>query len=355
MTSKLAAIVTGPDTYLDHLGVISYIMKMPIFITEKTTYNAALTFYPQIQAVFKDASELDADFLSQNFDVLFESGKFFALQLAPILELLYKKRMRFIYCPHGHSDKGHSAKNFVRQDISLIYGDHMYDLLKKTGAINKIGTTVTTGNYRKIFYHRYQTFYDTLTHNLIGTKLNSEKKTALYAPSWQDGENPSSFFSFTDNLIQSLKNDYNLIIKLHPFLEKFHPAETYKVLERHKNDPNVIFLENFPSIYPLLEICDLYLGDYSSIGYDYLAFNKPLYFLIPDNAPSFNLHKGGLRVPLDAEIKSFISNTWEENVNGKSEMRKSIYKEVFGVEKSFDEIQKDILDELKVFNELRRV
>ena len=343
MTSKLAAIVTGPDTYLDHLGILSYIMKMPLFITEQETYKAALDFYPQIQSIQKEAQDLDAHFLSEHFDVLFESGKFFAVQLSSLIELLYKKKMRFIYCPHGHSDKGHSAKNFATQDISLVYGRHMNDLLSQTGAIHSIGGTITTGNYRLLFYKKYQSFYDNLTKKHVTSKLIPQKKIALYAPSWQDGENPSSFFHSTGKLIQDLKEEFNLIIKIHPFSEKFHPAQTHLILEKYKNDPTVLFLDRFPCIYPLLQACDLYIGDYSSIGYDFLAFNKPLYFLIPENAPTFELHSSGLIIPPKEHIGSFIQSTWEENTKGKTQVRTSIYEYVFGEEKSFDVLQKDIL------------
>ncbi len=349
MTTKLAAIVTGPDTYLDHLGPISYIMQMPLFITEKATYESALTFYPQIQGVYKEAEDLDADFLSRNFDALFESGKFFALQLTPILELLHKKKMRFIYCPHGHSDKGHSGKNFAKQDISLVYGDHMKELLNQTGAINTIGSTVTTGNYRLLFYQKYRSIYDKLTKLRVTANLVSHKKTAIYAPSWQDGENPTSFFELTGKLIHDLRNDFNLIIKLHPFLEKFHPAKTHAILEKHKDNTHVLFLDHFPCIYPLLQVCDLYIGDYSSIGYDFLAFDKPLYFFIPEKAPSFKLHASGLMIPPKEDISTFIQNTWEENTKGKIEIRKSVYHHVFGEEKPFNLLQKDILGELNSF------
>ncbi len=346
MEPKLAAIVTGPDTYLDHLGVLCHIMNMPLFITEEDTYKQAKIFYPQIISIQKNAEELDVDFLSTHFDALFESGKFFALQLGPIIELLYQKKMRFIYCPHGHSDKGHSAKHFASQDISLVYGNHMKDLLKETGAMNSIAATVTTGNYRLCFYQKHRSFYDNLTFEKMGKKLDPLKKTVLYAPSWQDGENPTSFFSSTEKLIEDLKGTFNLIIKLHPFLEKFHPSETYSILEKHKNDPSICFLDRFPCIYPLLQICDLYIGDYSSIGYDFLSFDRPLYFLVPETSRPFKLHSCGLVIPSNENICSFIQKTWEENTKGKQLIRNAVYEYAFGEKKTFNVLKKEILNAL---------
>jgi len=348
MDFKLAAIVTGPDTYLDHLGVLAYIMDMPLFVTEKETYRSALTFYPQVQAIHKEAQDLDVDFLAHHFDALFESGKFFTMELAPFIELLHNKKMRFVYCPHGHSDKGHSAKQFAPQDISLVYGSHMSDLLTSTGAMKSIRSTAATGNYRLAFYEKYRSFYKSLMEGNILDKLDPNKKTALYAPSWQDGENPTSFFGEARRLIQDLKQEFNLILKLHPFLKQFHPAETFTVLERCKEEQGVVFLENFPCIYPLLDACDLYIGDYSSIGYDFLSFDRPLYFLIGENSPRFEIHGCGEIIPDKENISSFIQNTWKENTLGKKEARKALYEYVFAKEKAFDVLKSEILSIMRL-------
>ncbi len=343
MDFKFAAIVTGPDTYLDHLGVLAYIMDMPLFVTEKETYSAALTFYPQVKTFHKEAQDLDVDFLAHHFDALFESGKFFTMELSPIIELLHNKKMRFIYCPHGHSDKGHSAKQFAPQDVSLVYGSHMSDLLTSTGAMKSIRSTVATGNYRLAFYEKYRFFYKDLIEQHITNKLDPAKKTALYAPSWQDGENPTSFFTSTGKLIQDLRQEFNLIIKLHPFLKQFHPAETFTVLEKYKNEQGVLFLDSFPCIYPLLEACDIYIGDYSSIGYDFLSFDRPLYFLVGENTPRFELHSCGKIIPSNENISKFIQNTWQENTLGKKDARNVLYEYVFGKKKSFDVLKEEIL------------
>ena len=338
---KSIAILTGPDTYLDHLGVICYLMDMPLIVTEEETFTSSQKFYPQVSVIKKEIGDLSSDFLANNFDVIFESGKFFATELKPIFSLMHNKNMRFVFCPHGNSDKGHSAKNHVQQDVSLVYGKHMLNLLRKTGALNKISHTPMTGNYRLPFYLKYKSFYDGLVTEQL--KLDKRKKTILYAPTWQDGENPSSFFFCTKVLIEQLKDDYNVIIKLHPFLEEFHPAHTYHIIESYKNTPGITFLSNFPIIYPLLAACDLYIGDYSSIGYDFLAFDKPLYFLTEKDPKESTIHPCGLVVPTVQEIKSFIESTIEKNQNEKQKIRQSIYDYAFGKEISFSNIKKEIL------------
>lgn len=347
MQKKHIAILTGPDTYLDHLAPICHLMDMPLIVTEETTYSSAQTFYPQIETIKKDHIELSTDYLANNFDVIFESGKFWSMELKPLFSLLHNKKMRFVFCPHGNSDKGHSIKIPIEQDLSLVYGDHMIELLTKTGAINHIASLSRTGNYRLPFYRKYQPFYDSLVEKKILSKTSKTKKVILYAPTWQDGENPTSFFTSTKKLIEELKDNFTLIIKLHPFLEEFHPAQTYYITSLYENTPNVIFLKNFPSIYSLLQISDLYIGDYSSIGYDFLAFNKPLYFLKDPGTSLSMLHPCGLFIPPEEGINAFIEKTLESNQKEKEEARKSLYIHAFGQERSFSDVKQEIIQKLK--------
>jgi teichoic acid glycerol-phosphate primase len=349
MHQRSIAITTGPDTYLDHLGVICYIMQIPLIVTEEQTYQSALRFYPQIEVIKKEYADLTLDFLANEYDSIFESGKFWASELAPLLKLFFQKEMRFIFCPHGNSDKGYSSKSHMQQDISLVYGSHMLDLLRKTGAIHFIHNVIITGNYRYPFYRKYQPFYDNLIHDHVLHRLSKKKP-----PTWQDGENPTSFFIACEQIIQELSKDFNLIIKLHPFLEEFHPAQTHAVLDKYETVQDVVLLSHFPAIYPLLHCSDLYLGDFSSIGYDFLAFDKPMYFFNPlaknnSNEQGYFLHQCGLEVPMSesTSLRAFIQSTLEINRTQKSSLRKSIYQYAFGDEQPFSTIQQTILNAMQ--------
>jgi hypothetical protein len=334
---RSVAIITGPNTHLDHLGILSAELKIPLIVTEEGTFQLAKRFYPDLDVSLKGFDELSMEYLAQNFDVIFETGKFWAAELGPFIELLFRKKMRFVFCPHGNSDKGHSLQNHVDQDISLVYGEHLHDHLIRTGAAQKIRHVLRTGNYRYPYYLRHRVFYDALADELVFRRFQDLKPTLLYAPTWQDEENPTSFFSATDALIEQLSPNYNLIVKIHPFLADRHPAEVYQVTARYENHPSVLFLNDFPPIYPLLSHCALYLGDYSSIGYDFLAFDKPLYFLNPKKAPSSSpLYGCGLEIPESAwnELNQFLMSTMERNIREFAIHRKKIYDYAFGEELS---------------------
>lgn len=342
---RCSAIITGPETHLDHLGVLSSLLQIPLFVTDEKTYILAKLYYPDLDVTLKGLDELTIGYLAENFDAIFETGKFWTAELKPFFELLFRKKMRFVFCPHGNSDKGHSLQNHVEQDISLVYGDHLSDLLKRTNAAAKIKHFVRTGNYRYPYYLKHRTFFDALAKEKVFCRFKNKKPTILYAPTWQDRENPTSFFSATDALIEQLSSNFNLVIKLHPFLLEDHPASIFSVTSRYENHPSVLFLTDFPPIYPLLARCDLYLGDYSSIGYDFLKLNKPLYFLNPKKSTSLSpLQTCGLEIPAEGggRLDEFLMNTLEESQKKLSDQRQKIYFHAFGEEISPTNLKENI-------------
>ncbi|MGH7889215.1 MAG: hypothetical protein ACRENF_01540, partial [Thermodesulfobacteriota bacterium] len=227
--SRWIAIHTGPAHYLDHLGVLCIELDLPLLMTDEAAYQAAQKFYPKLDARWIDLHDLSLEYLATHFDVIFESGHLWALELLPLFELMFNKKMRIVYCPHGNSDKGHSQKIPIPKDISLIYGSHMRDHLKKTGAMEKV---IATGNYRHGYYRKHQSFYDGLLKPHL-ENLDPAKKNVFYAPSWPDGENRSSFLACCGRIIEEVGEYYNVLLRWHPFLDEMYPVETQQIYGRY--------------------------------------------------------------------------------------------------------------------------
>lgn len=343
---RKAAVLTSVDTHLDHLGVLSILLQIPLIATEEKIFSMARRFYPEADIHFKGFDELSIKYFSDHFDVIFETGKFWAMELSFFLETLHQRKMRFVFCPHGNSDKGHSLKEHAFQDISLVYGDHLLDLLKRNGAYQKINTVVKTGNYRLSYYQKNQAFYDAQAQERVFQKFKRDKPLIFYAPTWQDKENPSSFFPTLDTILSQLGMDFNLLIKLHPFLIDDHPAHVAYIENQYAHHHGVLFLSDFPPIYPLLARCDLYLGDYSSIGYDFLSFDKPLAFLpSSERSTSYEspLHRCGLKLAQSelSDLKSVLLH-YLADAHAFAPLRQETYKYVFGNEKSPQQLRDDI-------------
>jgi hypothetical protein len=333
---RAAGVMTGPATHLDHLGVLCARLELPLIVTEEHACDLAREYYPGLSILFKEPGELTLDDLAKRYDLLLGSGRFWACDLLPLFQLLYHKRMRLAFCPHGNSDKGHTTPPDALQcpqDIALVYGEHMVDLLKRTGAYPAISQVIRTGNYRLPYYRTHHAFYDDLVQERLLSRLAPHRATILYAPTWPDRENPTSLFTAIRPLIEELTPDYNLIIKVHPLLEERYPAHLYHIEACYDQTPGLLFLRDFPPIYPLLARCAFYLGDYSSIGYDFLAFDRPLFF-IHSGAHAPYLQRCGMRIPLEElpRVRTFLAVHATENQERYAAARRDAYRYAFGEE-----------------------
>ena len=231
--------------------------------------------------------------------------------------------------------------------VHLYYGQHMRDLLEERGSLIKIRSMIRTGNYRLNYYKKRRSFYDQLTERLIFSRFKNKKKTILYAPTRDSHEGPTSFFDSCGILIEELPKNYNLIVKLHPDLFEEFPAQTYRMIGKYSQHEGVLFVENFPPIYPLLARCACYLGDYSSVGYDFLAFNRPLFFVESHNkglmrsAPT--IRQCGMTIPFGKGIFPFIEKHIEENQQTYSSAREKMYSYTFGKDRDISDIKQELL------------
>lgn len=322
---KIAAILQqGSPHHLDHLIPVCNLMQAPILVTDKESFKLAKKFYPDERIILTDDEEVE---FPHKYEAIIHS-------------FFYKKSffditgIRGVFVPHGNSDKGHHSilmEEFANQDISLIYGRKMRDFLKE----KKVDTSrcIEIGNLRYEYYFGRKAFYDEIVEREIFSKLSSAKETILYAPTWQDWENSSSFFQTHEKLLTLLPTKFNLIIKIHPWTMHYFPGQILHLLERQEKD--VLFLVDFPPIYPLLNRTDIYLGDYSSIGYDFLLFNRPLFFIDPLKRKKRDkgrfLHRCGIEVD---NLDKIIQIIEEGKTKDFSSIRKKTYEYTFGSNRS---------------------
>ncbi len=348
---KAAGFLIDFTTHLDHLGVLCSFLDIPLIVTDDKIVNVARTYYPELRIERREISEVTSPEIMDEFDFLLYTSKVWAYETYAYAREIYNKPVRIAYCPHGNSDKGHSLEGMTSlppNDIELYYGEHMLKHLKQMGALDIINETVRTGNFRLAYYHKHKAFYDELAHKEVFSHFKESKDTILYAPTWNTEECPSSFFDQCAGLINALPSHYNLIVKMHPLLEMRFPSHVHQLLGRYDSHKRVLFLEEFPSIYPLLAGCFLYLGDFSSIGYDFLAFDRPLFFFDPlqneKKTRSHTLHTCGITLPTEGNIFSFIEAHLSENKKTYTSKRKEMYAYTFGKFKEAEEIKRNLLD-----------
>lgn len=338
--------------HADHLGVICVIMGIPLLFIDEADREIAKKYYPGLHTEIAEFNEFNQEYLITNYDVLYMSDYWPKEEFHRSYELLekkYSKRLRCVHCPHGFSDKGFFLKECVNEDITLVYGQNMLDLFKHENVLDKLKNYVMTGNYRYTYFKKHREFYDRIVQEEIFNRLDRSKPTILYAPTWLDGQNSTTFFDVPDHLFSKLPNEYNMIVKLHPHLELDDVAKYYHIIGKYSEKANILFIKDFP-VYPLLANTDIFISDLSSMGYDFLPFNKPMFFLNrhrrdQQNDRGLYLYRCGMEiVPEDySRIYQIISDNIKDDSKKFGKIRADVYKYTFGEERSFHDIKSNIV------------
>lgn len=278
---RCAGLIVDDSThYIDHLAPFCGLMGWPLIVCEREIAETIERFYPGVQVVLMDFRSLQLP----PCIAACETRDILNAYLGPFRP--YQGRL--LWLPHGLSDKGWKTPFFEAlkgEDLLLVYGQRMRDVLSQKGvAIEQR----SIGNFRLQYYEQHRSFYNQLTQKLWG-----DRRFVLYAPTWEDAEQNGTFWQ----ALPKLKNK-SVMIRVHPNTSKRYAVQ----LEQHRGSYE--FLENFPPVYPVLERTDVYLGDMSSIGYDFLTFNKPLYFLRqtktdPHLDPSAFLMRAGTQLEIN--------------------------------------------------------
>jgi teichoic acid glycerol-phosphate primase len=337
MTNRAAGLIYGPlEHHLDHLAPFCSLMEIPLVVTDEDLAQKARLYYPKLELLQWDCLEAPFEVV-RSFDTIFYSTpRILFDEVFFIAETSLRKKIRTIWLPHGNSDKGHASffmEGLKEEQTLLVYGQKMIDFLQ---AKNVFSNCIKMGNFRLEYYRRHHSFYDSLIKSLSFPL----QKTILYAPTWQDGENSSSFFTAAHRLIQQLPSDVFLLIKLHPNLEKEIGVQQF--ILQNETHPNIRFLTGFTPIYPILEKTDIYLGDMSSIGYDFLTFNRPMFFFNPTGRsladPGLYLHRCGESLQPDQQTFELMHDQ-----SHLTPVREATYAYTFREDRSWDQIKEEIL------------
>lgn len=327
-----AAIHFGEGGHLlDHIAPLAFQLGVPLYLDE--AFQEGVAFYPQTNIMEMRDLNMRWGELSQKHDALIRCI-FWPPHLKQMLFDLYGRDIELIFCPHGQSDKGFHCdmlKLFGKQEKVFLYGLRMKEMLEMKGIWPEVQNYEYIGNYRLAFYEKHRDFYDELAEKEIFSKFSSKKPILLYAPTWKDYEESTSFFTLGRNLIEETSDNWNLLIKPHPHLEGRNPELYYSIAALAEKRKNTVLLEHFPPIYPILSRADVFVGDFSSIGYDFLYFKRPMFFLnetkraIED--PSRRLHRCGVSIESTSPMKCIEKHL--PNMQGFISEQQRLYNQAF--------------------------
>lgn len=285
---KAAGFLYGLDLHhLDHLAPLCSLLSIPLIFTNEIAFAVAKEFYPKLKIELYSAVTFSESILL-NYDVLFTClPKELIDPLFFFDEHKLHKKLLSIWLPHGNSDKDNLSA-LKNEKIILTYGKQMLDTLARNNVLSKLFQYIVLGNFRAHFFETETPFYETLLRKKLS--FPNQNKTLLYAPTW----NSSNCEEDLPRLLQALPSSYNLFVKLHPntLTKNFHLPLRIK----YEDAPNIKFVDEIPTIFPLLTKTDLLITDLSSIAYDFLHFDRPLFFLTKTKAP---IHHTGYLSSID--------------------------------------------------------
>jgi hypothetical protein len=331
--------------------VLCAIAGIPHLFGDEEPYEIAKKYYPGIDAKLVDRSELSPRALLENYDHFYVSQCWDRESTQELFQSVFPDRqieLRSVYCPHGNSDKTEpdgGLNCYLNHDVLLVYGQHMVDLLKETKVWDALKKKVITGNFRYSYYKKHQAFYDRIVQEEVLSRFaDNGNQTLLYAPTWS-----ADFFTAAAHVLDNLPSHYNIIVKIHHRLMHDHLGAMIRMMGYYENRPNILFLEDFPPVYPLLSHVDIFIGDVSSIGYDFLAFNRPMFFMrISPNSPNpereFLLYRCGIELQPEQypQLYEIMEAHLQSDQTKWQEERRKMYEYAFGQERPWDELSQEL-------------
>lgn len=314
MKDFIGALINKNWAYIDHIAPFCSLLNIPLYITDKEMEKAICTFYPELNYTLCSAQNYAEQILKKDSYVITNLPKPWLDTMFFLEERVLQKKLKTIWLPHGNSDK-ENLGGLVKESQLLIYGKQMFDRLQNQGVFHK---KISLGNFRYSYFCKHKTFYQKLCQKYL--KLQKKQKTLLYAPSWEETSVEKNLFYILENLPKR----YNLFVKCHPNL--WEKSFFYRAKMQYAEKSNILFVDKFPTIYPLLNKTDIYIGDLSSIGYDFLTFNKPLFFLTNTKT---SLQACGKHISLE---NLFPSLEMRDTLH---KMRKKMYRYTFNTESLF--------------------
>ncbi len=179
-------------------------------------------------------------------------------------------RTRAVQIFHGMSDKPFTyERDFSDYLLCLCIGQRQVDRLLSHPHNRNVRAEV-------VGYPKFDRFpqFEPLFRN--------GKRTVIYCPTWRKG-GLSSIDRFLDDTgpINALARKYNLIVKPHPNLfNDQRPFFSPGIIARLEQQTGITVVRS-GNVMPWFSQADLYVGDISASGYEWLYFDRPMVFLNP--------------------------------------------------------------------------
>lgn len=194
-------------------------------------------------------------------------------------------RRKVIQLTHGAPIKN---AGLCENDISLV--KRIYYALLRTNISYVLSTASIFDDYiashigvnkRKVLTSSYPRYDPLFNGKFLNLQLDKEYKHILYAPTWRHYADVE-LFPFKDLNLSELelfleKTKTIIYLRIHPRFEN-------TISENLRNIRNIVLFsgKNYPDINDYLENFDALITDYSSILYDFMILDRPIFYFSYD-------------------------------------------------------------------------
>lgn len=180
----------------------------------------------------------------------------------------------------GIKDNQNVLRNFLMTDYLLSPNAHTTQLFKNRYQLDGLYEgEILEGGYPRIdeTFRTESSFIVKRAHQL-GIKMDKNKKTLLYTPTWRGSQvhQPVHSFEVLEAEIEALQMqlpEWNILVKVHPFIAE---------LASQRTQLKSVLVPDTEDVNEWLAAVDLLATDYSSIFFDYLVTERPIVFYCPD-------------------------------------------------------------------------
>ena len=166
-------------------------------------------------------------------------------------------------------------KVYKKFDQIVVGSDFMASIFKEAFLADE-ASFLKAGIPRTDFFFNEKELQQVKDSFYQANPILKEKKVILYAPTFRKDENTMATIALDiSEMYDSLKEDYVLIVKLHPAV--------HLTLDLTTNYPGFVFdYSNHPNMNELLIITDILITDYSSIPMEFSLLKRKMIFFTYD-------------------------------------------------------------------------
>ncbi len=191
-----------------------------------------------------------------------------------------KEKCKTIFHEHGASDKRIGSNPNAKTKEKLLNFDYIFLMSPKNLIkINALNLQIPKGRLIKIYNQRFEVYKNNLENKkeiLKKRKINPNRKTVLYAPTWRFGS--GSLHKYFFYFAKEITKEYNLIVRPH-----FHESKyiiPYSIKAKLAGIKNLYFSNpsNISKYDTMMDfaISDILISDTSAVLYEYLVTKNPI-------------------------------------------------------------------------------